>query len=679
MAEYPYEELFLRDNVEKQVRITYDGGVITNTELVSESMELNETLCSGQELRFGGCEAATLKFQAAGVMRPLYGQWLTVELLPEGDPAKSFPLGRYKVASDRLSADRRRRDITAHDAMYDLLNTEVADWYHALLPSEQSTVTLRQFRDSFFAHVKIPQEEAALPNDDMTVAKTIEPESLSGRDVLTAICELNGCFGRIGRDGSFRYIFLKNPIQGLYPRNDLYPAKDLYPAAPDSRRIPKSHYISCRYEDYVTHRIGKLQIREKKDDIGAIVGTGDNCYIVEDNFLAYGKHADELNQIAQRLYDTVREISYRPFTAEAKGNPCVEPGDAVRLNTRYEIIESYVLSRTLKGIRSLRDTCSADGVEEYAEKMHSVNRSIRQLKSITNMLERDVDETKSTITDVEKNLQTQISQNVERITLEAGRAQTKEEELSARLTITAQEVTTKVAKNNIISEINQTAEEVKIQAEKISLNGVVTANNNTQIGRDGALSVKNADVNMTNGSINIQSAESKPGIIKLSRTGGISAEMGTDGVRSTDGTRTATFQYSQVSVNGSGNVVAMLTDSGKGISSYGWESYSDRRLKHGVEPLDPEEAAAFVYAQRPCRFRYNYDPKEKIRHGLIAQEVKETLPDPDWALCSEDMPYGEETRMTVNYLELIADLIATVQSQDRRIRALEEHAQTGGE
>ena len=33
MAEYPYEELFLRDNVEKQVRITYDGGVITNTEL----------------------------------------------------------------------------------------------------------------------------------------------------------------------------------------------------------------------------------------------------------------------------------------------------------------------------------------------------------------------------------------------------------------------------------------------------------------------------------------------------------------------------------------------------------------------------------------------------------------------------------------------------------------------
>ena len=30
--------------------------------------------------------------------------------------------------------------------------------------------------------------------------------------------------------------------------------------------------------------------------------------------------------------------------------------------------------------------------------------------------------------------------------------------------------------------------------------------------------------------------------------------------------------------------------------------------------------------------------------------------------------------MTVNYLELIADLIATVQSQDKRIRALEARA-----
>ena len=674
MAEYPYEELFLRDNVEKQLRITYDGGVLTNTDLIAESMEIHESLCTGQELRFGCCEASTLKFQTAGLMRPLYGQWLTVELLPEGDPVKRFPLGRYKVASDQLSADRTRRDITAYDAMYDLLNAEAADWYHTLLPTENSTVTLRQFRDSFFAHFGIAQEETELPNDGMTVAKTIEPESLSGRDVLNALCELNGCFGRIGRDGRFRYICLKNPIQGLYPRNDLYPGEDLYPAEPDSRRIPKSHYISCRYEDYVTHPIGKLQIREKKDDIGAIAGDGDNCYIVEDNFLAYGKHADELGQIAERLFDVIRGIRYRPYTAEAKGNPCTEPGDAIRLSTRYEIIESYVLSRTLKGIRSLRDMYHADGAEEYTEKMHSVNRSIRQLKGVTNLLERSVDETKSTLTDVEKNLQTQITQNVERITLEAGRAQKTEEELSARLTVTAQEVTTKVAKNNIISEINQTAEMVKIDAGKISLNGVVTANENTVIDHNGALSVKNADVNMTNGSINIQSAESKSGIIKLSRSGGISAEMGTDGMKATAGERSAIFQYSQVSVHAPGGVVAMLTDSGKGISSYGWESYSDRRLKHGVEPLDPEEAAAFLYAQKPCRFRYDYDPEEKIRHGLIAQEVKKTLPDPDWALCSEDIPYGEETRMTVNYLELIADLIATVQSQDKRIRALEARA-----
>ncbi len=52
----------------------------------------------------------------------------------------------------------------------------------------------------------------------------------------------------------------------------------------------------------------------------------------------------------------------------------------------------------------------------------------------------------------------------------------------------------KVSKNNIISEINQTAEAIKIQASKIKLEGLVTANSNFKILSDGSIQAKNADI-----------------------------------------------------------------------------------------------------------------------------------------------------------------------------------------
>ena len=139
---------------------------------------------------------------------------------------------------------------------------------------------------------------------------------------------------------------------------------------------------------------------------------------MEDNFLVYGKGADELDTIAQNMLSVISEICFRPFSADCKGNPCLEVGDAVRLATKYEIVESYILKRTLKGIQALRDTYESQGKQEYSEKVNSIRKSIIQLKGKTNTLERTVEETKSTITDVENGLRTQITQTAELITTE---------------------------------------------------------------------------------------------------------------------------------------------------------------------------------------------------------------------------------------------------------------------
>ena len=72
------------------------------------------------------------------------------------------------------------------------------------------------------------------------------------------------------------------------------------------------------------------------------------------------------------------------------------------------------------------------------------------------------------------------------ISAEVKRASDEEKELSSRITQTAESVSSKVSKGSVISEINQTAEKVKISAAKINFNGLVTANNYFQILTDGS-------------------------------------------------------------------------------------------------------------------------------------------------------------------------------------------------
>lgn len=717
MVDYQYSSLFLKDSVDKQLNIVSDDGKIniTNTELHQEKFELTESLCSESELTFGACEAGMIKFTVSNVFLPMKGKWLTAKMTLDGHKDKPFQIGRYKVYSDTPTADRTCRDVVAYDALYDILSSDVTDWYNQILPQKDSKVTLKQFRDSFFNHFGVEQEKVSLVNDEMIIEKTLEVkasssgssdtaetstigEAISGKEVLSCILEINGCMGNIGRVGKFRYVYLTQEIQGLYPANDLYPADDLYPRNPKSTSISKSQYISAQYEDYIVRTIDKLQIREKENDIGVIVGDGGNTYVIEGNFLVYGKGTKELNEIGEKTLSKIKGIIYRPFSADCKGNPCFEVGDAVRLTTKYELIETYILKRTLKGIQALRDDLEADGEEYRTSKVNGIQRSILQLKGKSNTLERSIEETKSTIVDVEKGLQSQItqtateirsevknttdglssrinqnassitaevnratsaegtlsskiSQTAESITAEVNRATEKEGQLAAAIQVNAEGITSKVSRDSVVSEINQSAEGLKIRADLLEFRG---------------------SMEMTGGYVHIEAAESTDNLIEFKRSGTL-VQIGTDGLKSVADTRELTASYSAVSVRDtSANTVAQMLSTGKGISSYGWESYSDKRLKHGIESLDREKSATLIQSLRPCRFVYNYDAAGHYRHGLIAQEVLAAIGDEDWAICSENPDPDGNTYYALDKTELIADLIAAVQLQQEALEELKK-------
>lgn len=389
MIDFANEELFRKDSISKYWTITGDNISLTNNDLYTESFDLSEKINSDNNIIFGSCVASVFKFTTSALNTDFKDKDITAKVVLDGDFENPLTLGTFIVAEETLSADKTKKEIVAYDGLYKIINTDIGPWYNALT----FPMTLSAFRGLLFSNFGITQKSATLVNDNMTVEKTIDVNTLSGAEVVKAICEINGVFGHIDRNGLFEYKQLDD--------TSVY-------------EITASMYSNCEYEEYEVQTIDRLQIREESGDIGVVVGSGTNDYIIEDNFLVYGKSSGELTTIANNILGVIDNVSFVPFKINCIGNPCVEVGDRVTITKRNgDSFESYVLQRSMKGIQSLKDEITATGDKVYPDDVNGINYDIRQLKGKSNVLERTIEETRSTITDVEEALQTEIVQTAE--------------------------------------------------------------------------------------------------------------------------------------------------------------------------------------------------------------------------------------------------------------------------
>ncbi|WP_124067534.1 tail fiber domain-containing protein [Clostridium sp. E02] len=429
--------------------------VIDNSQIISESMTITESLCSGQNLTFGECCASMFEVTVADVLMDLTGKefMVTVEI-----GGYEMALGIYKVDSFvREQADRRRKRITAYDRMLNF-DIDVADWYQGLT----FPMTLKQFRDSLCQHVSIAQITATLSLDDMVLTKTINPEQLDGRKVLMAICEINGCFGNFDKTGRLTYKFLGT--SGLFPSESLYPDDELFPSEmTNAETLSYYKQSETHYEDYVVYSIDKVQIRQEEGDVGASYGPGTNCYVVQGNYLVYGKTAEELISIASTVYDQISGRIYRPCHVVGPALPWVEVGDGIICYTTDDVIETYCLERTLKGIQGMTDTYVAKGDIEQ-EQSFGLGDQIIQLEGKTAVIKKSVEEVSVRVTDLKEFTEAQVKIMADNITAEVTRAQQAEASLSIKADQIALSVTN--LKNETNSKFIQTANEISLKVSK---------------------------------------------------------------------------------------------------------------------------------------------------------------------------------------------------------------------
>lgn len=473
------KEKYWDSSTDKQMVISVVGTnqKIDNSMLEIGTFALEESLCSESELKFGACEANCVKFTARNTAGNIIGKTISIEETIDGDSENPMPYGVFKVASDVPTAGRTKRQITAYDAMYDIINTDVKSWYAGL----SFPMTLKQFRDSFFAHLGIAQVETSLVNDSMTVNKTIvatqtddssavtEESAISGKTVVTAICEINGCFGNINREGKFEYVFLKAITSALYPAEDLFPADNVFPSDANTESMT-GHYITFDYEDFQSKAITQLEIKTSEDNAGAIVGTAGNNYSITGNFLVSDKTGAELEQIANNLLPIMAQAAYTPIkSCTCVGNPCLTLGEPIRFNTTREIVETYLLQRTLTGVQSKRDSISAQGTQTHSAKVNSIRDTIESVERRTGKLERNADHLQSTYEDLEEQTNTKFEQTAKSIVAEVNRAQKAEGALDASLELKLG----RDENDQVISMINASADQIMLRGNRL----IVESNN----------------------------------------------------------------------------------------------------------------------------------------------------------------------------------------------------------
>lgn len=390
---------FRSDAAHTEIEIVFPDDNITlrNEDLVSGSFNYKEILESSENLTFTGCNASSLEFECFDLIVDLTGKW--VEAYITCDNTDRVPVFKgYVDKVTNMTHEQFSLQFTAYDAMKKINELDVTEWYNNL----SFPTNIKALRDSFFNYcsntIRVTQANDTLTNDFLVVDKTIENETIKGEDIIKPICQLNGSFGRINREGVFEYVHFETGRETIYPAEDLFPRNQLYPEVNnDSEVVHKSAYTTIKFENYRVSAISKIQLVDKDGAIAATAMAGssntqginlddtlypkDTIYPAEDiypsdggneftisnNPFLWGRSSEELTQVANNLLNTIGNLWYIPMDLQAIGLPYVQCGDFITASARRSIVYSYVLERTLKGDQYLTDNYISRGDRKQPE------------------------------------------------------------------------------------------------------------------------------------------------------------------------------------------------------------------------------------------------------------------------------------------------------------------------
>ena len=268
--------------------------------------------------------------------------------------------------------------------------------------------------------------QSSLVNKTFSVRDNFEAINITGRQVIQYIAEACGGYACADTQGK---ICLKD-----------------YGDISAMPYITNRDYVSYTKSNFETTLIDGIIIRTNADDIGVSYGaTEGNIYIIENNPLFYIESESELKSVVNNLYYKIRRLrTYTPAKLELLQDLHIDVGRMISVNGDV----FWVMS---KEITASGTTFECFGNKERKKQESSLNAEIIALRGKTNQLYRDLEQTKSTLTDTAAGLQSQITQTAEEL---ESKLTDFESDVESTLTQKSNEIDAKItAQDETISEI----------------------------------------------------------------------------------------------------------------------------------------------------------------------------------------------------------------------------------
>lgn len=352
--------------------------VYGNESIDEESLQIKESILKQASIEFVGCIASYLKVNIYNADENLKGKAIHV-YITDDITEETIELFHGIVNSVKKGSYDGIKTIEAYDQLYNLSNVDVTSWYN-----QHTETTVEALLVELLRKVGIGNQATNLVNAEAVAlcGTKRKANQLSALDLLKQICQINGCFGRIGRNGTFEVLYLGQssgsgklaPASTLFPSNSIFPNMDI--EEDSSTGIPSTElpeYEKLTYQEFMVNPIDKVVIRDDEKTEGIFYGTGTNKYIIQANLFAFDIADNARKELAKKIYNSVNGITYRPFELEGNGLPFLECGDKIfcydyNVNTDIYIAkEFFIFERNLRGIQAMRDTISAQGLEHQNE------------------------------------------------------------------------------------------------------------------------------------------------------------------------------------------------------------------------------------------------------------------------------------------------------------------------
>lgn len=689
------KKLYIEDSTPIELEVRFKDNAfptIKGSDVLSEQMTLHESICEEEQLKFGGCNASSFELTVFNLNSGIKGYEIKPVLITKDT---EIPLGVLYVETIEKYAGKDYKKLTAYDKIR-YFDIDVKDWYDNLT----FPISVKNFRDSLCEYVGVEQNETTLIADNIMLTKELDSSNgINGLSLMKQICEISGVFGRMDRYGKFDYLSLESSM--LLPADDLFPANDLYPSAgsgssENSFNIPTSlMYEHPLVEDFFTSNIDGVIIVDS-DGAQVLTEYNQNPYYVQDNFVIMGQTHETITALANALLSKISSISYRPInSSKIKGQPYVECGDFISGEVNGYGFEAYVFQRDLTGIKALRDAYICKGKEMLENDMNGVTAQLQRLNKITERVKTSVQVTEKGLesevkraTDAENELSTRIEQTEQQIVLRVDSATGKIVQVSL-IGDTGSGTEFKVDADNI----NLSASDVinLLSGGTINLTGknIAITSDNFSVTKEGKMTCNDANIE---GDINAKTFKSE-----FYYNGQKYSEMRLSAEGYEDNVGYLIMQE-LISILGAKLRHTIITPTSVGVYEDGYPKTgdyakvetagfftsgtaylgsspviaSDKSIKINIQSLDTKNSSDFIYALNPVEYKYKDGTSDRLHHGFIAQELHDSMQS-DWGVyCDANIDTGENGGKAIRYEELIADLVATVQSQNDRIKELEK-------